>query len=216
MTVSNFLSKVFLWMFIGLMVTFATGVVVSNNVNALEFVFSSGGYWVLVLAEVVTVIVLSARIQKMSSTGARFGFIFYSFLTGLTFSSVFVVYKITSIIAVFLITSIIMLVFAVIGAKTKMDLSKFGTYLLMALFGIVIAGVINVFVDNGTFDFVLCSLGILIFVGYIAYDVQKVKIIYEQNPSADNLAIYGALNLYLDFINIFLYLLRLFGSSDND
>lgn len=216
MTVSNFLSKVFLWMFIGLMVTFATGVVVSNNVNALEFVFSGGGYWLLIIAEVVTVIVLSARIQKMSATGAKFGFIFYSFLTGLTFSSVFVVYKLTSIIAVFLITSVIMLIFAIIGAKTKMDLSKFGTYLLMALLGIIIAGVINIFVDNGTFDLVLCSIGILVFVGYIAYDVQKVKIIYEQNPSADNLAIYGALNLYLDFINIFLYLLRLFGGSDND
>lgn len=216
MTVSNFLSKVFLWMFVGLMVTFATGVVVSNNVNALEFIFSDGGYWLLIIAEVVTVIVLSARIQKMSAMGAKFGFIFYSFLTGLTFSSVFVVYKITSIIAVFLITSVIMLIFAIIGAKTKMDLSKFGTYLLMALLGIIIAGVINIFVDNGTFDLVLCSIGILVFVGYIAYDVQKVKTIYEQNPSADNLAIYGALNLYLDFINIFLYLLRLFGGSDND
>ncbi len=86
----------------------------------------------------------------------------------------------------------------------------------MALLGIIIAGIINIFVDNGTFDMVLCSISILVFVGYIAYDVQKVKTIYEQNPSADNLAIYGALNLYLDFINIFLDLLRLFGSSDNN
>ncbi len=216
MTVSNFLSKVFLWMFVGLMVTFATGVLVSNSVDALEFIFSDGGYWILIIAEFVTVIVLSARMQKMSPTAAKFGFIFYSFLTGLTFSAVFVVYKITSIIAVFLITSIIMFVFAIIGAKTKMDLSKFGTYLLMALLGIIIAGIINIFVDNGTFDMVLCSISILVFVGYIAYDVQKVKTIYEQNPSADNLAIYGALNLYLDFINIFLDLLRLFGSSDNN
>ncbi len=216
MTVSNFLSKVFLWMFIGLMVTFATGVVVSNSIDALEFVFSGGGYWILVIAEFVTVVVLTARMQKMSPTGAKFGFIFYSFLTGLTFSAVFVVYKITSILAVFLITAVIMFVFAIIGAKTKMDLSKFGTYLLMALLGIIIAGIINIFVDNGTFNLVLCSISILVFVGYIAYDVQKVKSMYEQNLSAENLAIYGALNLYLDFINIFLDLLRLFGSSDNN
>ncbi len=216
MSVSNFLSKVFLWMFIGLMVTFATGVVVSNNVSALEFIFSDGGYWFLVIAEFITVIVLSARMQKMSPTGAKFGFILYSFLTGLTFSAIFVVYNISSIIAVFLITSVIMLIFAILGAKTNIDLSKFGTYLLMALVGIIIAGIINIFAKSGTFDLVLCSISILIFIGYIAYDVQKVKRIYEQNPSADNLAIYGALNLYLDFINIFLDLLRLFGSSSND
>lgn len=216
MSVSNFLSKVFLWMFIGLMVTFATGVIVSNNVSALEMVFSGGGYWVLILAEFVTVIVLSARIHKMTPTGAKFGFILYSFLTGLTFSSIFVVYNVTSIITVFLVTSIIMLLFSILGAKTNIDLSKFGTYLLMLLFGIIIASIIGIFVKSEAFNLVICIIGLIVFIGYIAYDIQKIKQLYEQNPSNENLAILGALELYLDFINIFIRLLSLFGNSNND
>lgn len=216
MSVSNFLSKVFLWMFIGLMVTFGTGVIVSNNVSALEMVFSSGGYWVFILAEFVTVIVLSARIHKMTPTGAKFGFILYSFLTGLTFSSIFVVYNVTSIIAVFLVTSLIMLIFSILGAKTNIDLSKFGTYLLMLLVGIIIASIIGMFVKNQAFDLMICIIGLIVFIGYIAYDIQKIKQLYEQNPSNENLAILGALELYLDFINIFIRLLSLFGNSNND
>ncbi len=216
MSLSNYLSKVFLWMFIGLMVTFATSVVVSNNVSALEFIFSGNGYLFLIIAELVTVIVLSARIHKMSPTGAKFGFILYSFLTGLTFSSVFVVYNTTSIIAVFLITSLIMFLFSVIGAKTNMDLSKFGTYLFMLLIGIVIASIISIFVQNEAFNLVVCIIGLVVFICYIAYDIQKIKQFYEQNPNDENLAIYGALELYLDFINIFLKLLRLLGQANRD
>lgn len=216
MSISNFLSKVFLWMFIGLMVTFATGVMVSNNVSALEFIFSDGGYWMLVVAEVVTVIVLSARLHKMTPTGAKFGFILYSFLTGLTFSSIFVIYHVTSIIAVFLITSLIMLIFSILGAKTTIDLSKFGTYLFMLLIGIIIASIVSIFVQNAAFNLALCLVGLVIFIGYIAYDIQKIKQLYEQNPSNENLAILGALELYLDFINIFIRLLSLFGNSSND
>jgi FtsH-binding integral membrane protein len=215
MSESNFLSKVFLWMFIGLMVTFCTGVTVSNSVTALEFVFSTGGYWFLVIAEFVTVLVLSARINKMSPTGAKIGFVFYSFLTGLTFSSVFIVFKVSSIIAVFLITSLIMLIFAIIGAKTKIDLTKFGTYLLMILVGIVIASIIAMFVQSEAFNLVLCIISIIIFIIYIAYDVQHIIKLYTYDQYNENLAIYGALQLYLDFINIFLDLLRLFGDNNN-
>lgn len=215
MTESNFLSKVFLWMFIGLMVTFGTGVLVTGNVQALEFIFSTGGYWFLFIAEFITVIVLSARINKMSTTAAKICFILYSFLSGLTFASVFIVFKVSSIITVFLITAVIMLIFSVLGAKTNLDLSKFGTYLIMILFGIIIASIINIFVGSETFDLVLTIISLIVFIGFIAYDVQKVKRLYESDPSNENLAILGALELYLDFINIFLDLLRLFGNSND-
>lgn len=215
MSESNFLSKVFLWMFIGLMVTFGTGVLVSGNVQALEFVFSTGGYWFLIIAEFITVIVLTARIHKMSPTGAKIGFILYSFLTGLTFSSIFIAFKVSSIIMVFLITAIIMLIFAILGARTSLDLSKFGTYLIMILFGIILASIINIFVGSETFDLVLCVISLIVFICFIAYDVQKIKKMYESYPDNENLAILGALELYLDFINIFLDLLRLFGENNN-
>lgn len=215
MSESNFLSKVFLWMFVGLMVTFGTGVLVSGNAKALEFVFSTGGYWFLIIAEFITVIVLTARIHKMSPIGAKIGFILYSFLTGLTFSSIFIVFKVSSIIMVFLITAIIMLIFAILGARTSLDLSKFGTYLIMILFGIILASIINIFVGSETFNLVLCVISLIIFICFIAYDVQKIKKMYESYPDNENLAILGALELYLDFINIFLDLLRLFGENNN-
>jgi len=213
MTESHFLSKVFLWMFIGLMVTFGTGVIVSSNVEALEFVFSTGGYWFLIIAEFITVLVLSTRLHKMSPTGAKIGFILYAFLSGLTFSSIFVVFKVSSIIAVFLITSLIMLIFSIIGAKTNIDLTKIGTYLMMILLGVFIASIISIFVQNEAFNLGICIVSLIVFIGFIAYDVQKVKRLYENDPTNDNLAIYGALELYLDFINIFIDLINLFGDN---
>jgi len=215
MTESNFLSKVFLWMFIGLMVTFGTGVLVTGNVQALEFIFSTGGYWFLVIAEFITVIVLSARIHKMSSMAAKVCFILYSFLSGLTFSSIFITFKVSSIITVFLITAVIMLIFGLIGARTSIDLSKFGTYLIMILFGIIIASIINIFVGSVNFDIGLTIISLIVFILFIAYDVQKIKRLYLLNPDNENIAIIGALELYLDFINIFLDLLRLFGSNND-
>lgn len=210
---SNFLSRVFLWMFVGLLVTFATGAVVSGNVNMLEGIFSTGGYIFLVVVELVLVIVLSARVHKMSPTGAKLAFILYSFVSGLTFSSIFVTFKVSSIIFVFLITALIMLIFAVLGARTSIDLSKIGTILIMTLIGIVLATVINMFVGSETFNLAICVVSIIVFMVFIAFDVQKIKRLYQMYPNNENLAILGALELYLDFINIFIDLLRIFGDN---
>lgn len=205
-------SKVYMWMFIGLLVTFITGYYTSTNVDALEVIFSTGGYWLFAIAEIVIAIVLSARITKMNSGTATFLYLLYTFLTGLTFSSIFIVYKISSIIWIFLICSILFLVFALIGHFTKIDLTKLGTILMMMLFGIIICGIINIFVGSESFDMVLCILSIIIFLGYIAYDIQKVKNLENLVPE-ENLAIISAFQLYLDFINVFIELLRLFGKS---
>lgn len=208
----NNYSKVFMWMFIGLLVTFATGYFVSTNERMLISIFSSSIYFFLIIAELVVVIFLSARLHKMSETTAKISFILYSFLTGLTFSSVFVVYEITSILYVFLVSALLFGIFAVIGATTKADLSKLGIILLMLLVGIIICTIINLFIGSEGFDLVLCIIGLVVFMIYVAYDMQKIKQL-ENIYEGDKLAIIGALELYLDFINIFLRLLQLFGRS---
>ena len=212
---SKIMSKVFLWMCIGLAVTFVTGRLIANSPDAIEEIFTGNKVFILAIVEIVLVIWLSARIQKMSATSAKILFILYSFVTGLTFSSIFIVYEISSIIYVFLATSLIMLIFAMLGYFTKIDLTKLGTFLMMAIIGIIIMAIINIFVGNEQFSIGLAIASVVIFVGFIAFDVQKIKRMYESNMiPEDNLAIYGALQLYLDFINIFIDLLRLFGRDN--
>lgn len=205
-------SKVFFWMFIGLAITFGVGYYVSLNENMIYNIFGKS-YWLLVIAELVVVIVLSARIRKMQPMTAKILFCVYSFLTGLTFSSIFLAYNIMSIIYVFGITSLIFLIFALLGYFTKMDLTKIGIYLLMALVGIIICCIVNIFVGSETFDLGIMIICVLVFIIYVAYDVQVIKRNFYQINREDNLAIYGALQLYLDFINIFLRLLQLFGKN---
>ena len=151
----------------------------------------------------------------MSATSAKLLFSAYSFETGLTFSSIFIVYEISSIIYVFLATSLIMLIFALLGYFTKIDLTKLGTFLIMAIVGIIIMSIINIFVGNESFSLGIAIASVIIFVGFIAYDVQKIKNLYDTDLiPEENLAIYGALQLYLDFINIFIDLLRIFGRDN--
>lgn len=207
-------SKVYLWLFIGLLVTFATGIYTSTNQNALEVIFSGGFYWILVIVELGLAIFLSARIHKMQPTTAKVSYLLYTFFSGLTFSSLFVVYKLESIILVFAVTAILFLLFAIIGRYTKIDLSKIGTYLIMMLIGIILCTIINLFLQNSTFDIIISAISIVIFLGFIAYDVQKIKRL-NGYLIEDNLAVIGAFELYLDFINIFIDLLRLFGKADD-
>lgn len=204
-------SKVFMWMFIGLAVTFGVGYYVSLNENMLYNVFAKY-YIFFAIAELAVVIFLSARIRKIQPMTAKILFIAYSFLTGLTFSSIFVIYNMMSIMYVFGITALVFLMFALIGYFTKIDLSKLGIYLLMALIGIIICTIINMFVGSEKFDLGITIIGLIVFIIFVAYDIQVIKRNLYLIENEDNLAIYGALQLYLDFINIFLKLLRLFGS----
>ena len=213
MEMNKVFSKVFMWMFIGLLVTFATGYIVSANENMLYNVFKGGTYFILVIVEIVLVLVLAARIQKMNPTTAKILFILYSFVTGLTFGSIFVVYKLSAIMLVFLITSIMFGLFALIGAFTNINLTKLGTILFMALIGVILCAIINIFLHNSAFDMAISCVSVLIFLGFVAYDIQKIKV-WSETMDEDRLAILGALELYIDFINIFLDLLRLFGNRD--
>ena len=206
--------KVFMWMFIGLLITFLTGYVVSSNDNMLYNIFSGGTYFILIIIELVLVVYLSARIHKMQVTTARIVFILYSFVSGLTFGSIFIVFKMSSIMLIFLITAILFGIFALIGRFTKIDLTKAGTILLMMLLGIVICTFVNVFLKNDTLDLFVSYISIIVFLGFTAYDMQKIKMLSYEFDDEDKIAIIGALELYLDFINIFIDLLRIFGKRD--
>ena len=205
-------SKVYGWMFIGLLISFITGYFVSTNTNMVYNIYNA--YWILAIVEIVISIWLSAGIQKMQATTAKILYAFYSFLTGLTLSLIFVVFKLDSIILVFGITSAMFAIMALIGTLTNIDLTKLGTILFMGLIGIIIASLINMFIGSQTFDLGITIIGIVIFTLYIAYDVQKVKLI-AQNLEEDKAAIICAFELYLDFINLFIKLLKLFGKRDD-
>ena len=206
---NDFIAKVFRWFGMGLFVTFLVGYVVSTNLNMLSFIFSGYTYIILCILEIVICIWLTARIHKMNPNMAKGLFIGYTALTGLTFSAVFVVYEISSIIWIFLATSLVFFLFSFIGQRMNVDLRKMGIYLIVLLLGVVVLEIVNVFLMNQTLNMVGCILGLVVFVGYVAYDIRKLDY-YEDN---DNMAIIGAFDLYLDFINIFIRLLQLFGKS---
>lgn len=211
---NKLLTKVFGWMVLGLLVTFGTGFLVSHNENILINVLSGPGLLGILIMEIALVLFLSFRISKMSPRVARASFILYSFVNGLFFSTYFVEFDVASLIFIFLVTAIVFAIFAALGIVTKMDLSKLSTYLFMGLIGIIICGIINIFIGSSTVDFVLSIIGIILFVGYTAYDVKVIMNTekFDLIPE-DNLAIYGALQLYLDFINLFIRLIEIFGKS---
>ena len=208
---NNIYPKIFGWMFIGLLVTFITGYTVSLNETMLYNIFSN---WInliiIIIIEFAIAIYLTARIRKLSPPVATILFLLYSFITGLTFAVIFVVYNLSSIIWIFLVTAILFAIFAIVGYITKIDLTKIHTYLFMALLGVILLGIINAFVKSANLDMGLCIVSMIIFIGFIAYDTQKIKKLYGTLDD-NNLAIIGAFQLYLDFINLFLDLLKLFG-----
>lgn len=171
--------------------------------------------WISLIAQIVLVIWLSARLVKMSMTGATLLFILYSALMGVTMSSIFMVYTTASIASVFFITAGTFLVMSLIGYFTRIDLTRIGSILVMALIGLIIASVVNIFLGNEILYWVISYVGVLVFVGLTAYDTQKIKEMVAEYGSVDEmghkLALFGALSLYLDFVNLFLYLLRIFG-----
>ena len=208
-------SKVFLWMFVGLFVTFATGIYVSTNENMIYNIFSTSAYWIIFIAELLLVIFLSARIHKMSLTTAIFSFLGYSVLSGLTFSSIFLLFNVSSIIFIFVVLSVLFLIFGLIGYFTNIDLSKMGIILLFGLLGIILVSVVNIFLGNPTLDLIISAIAVIIFVGFIAYDIQRIKAFSNVIDDENKVAIIGALELYLDFINLFIHLISIFGDRRN-
>lgn len=212
--------KVYLWMTMALMITGITAAGVANSPNILALIYSSQVVmWGIIIAEFGLVMYISARLEKLSLSTATTLFALYSILNGVMLSSIFLLYSTAIIAKVFFITAGTFGVTALYGYATKKDLSSLGNILFMALIGLVIATVVNIFMKSAMFDLILSYIGVIIFVGLTAWDSQKIKhmmmVQQDADESAQKLALIGALSLYLDFINLFLYLLRIFGRSDD-
>ena len=176
--------------------------------------YNSGLAWIVMLAPLGVVLYMSFGIRKMSASKAQTTFWIFAALMGLSLSSIFLVYTGTSITRVFFITAGTFGAMSIYGYTTKRDLTKFGSFLMMGLIGIIIASIVNIFMKSSMMYFVISILGVLIFVGLTAYDTQKIKNMYVSSDSGEVIgkkAVMGALTLYLDFINLFIMLLRLFG-----
>ena len=215
--VAGVMRKVYGKMTLGLLATAITSFLVLSTPAVMSLLFSSTAtLWLLFAAELGLVIFLSARIDKMSSAMATTMFYIYSILNGLALTPIFLVYTGTSIATTFAITAGTFGAMTIAGYVTKQDLSKFGSYLFMALIGLIVCVIVNMFLHNTMFDLLISAAGVLIFTGLTAWDTQAIKRMCAQSdPSMiSKVATMGALTLYLDFINLFLYLLRFLGNRD--
>lgn len=210
---NNVFSKIFNWMGFGFLLTFITGYVISTTNDFINVLFGTKLYLLFALIEIVLVLVLSAKVHKLKKTTAGILFMIYSFVSGITFSSIFILYNVTSLIYVFIITAILFIILSMFGKSTKYDLTKISTYLLIALIGTILTSIINIFIGNSFLDTILSIILVVIFCSMTAYDVQKINKNYEVVNKNESYAIYFALELYLDFINIFLNLLNLFSKG---
>lgn len=211
--------KVYTWMALALAITGITSFGVATSPNILQLIFGNQlVFFGLCIAELVMVIMLSARLHKMSLTTATLMFVLYSVLNGVTMASIFLLYTMSSIATTFFICSGTFAAMAFFGYTTKRDLSTMGRIAFMALIGLIIATVVNIFVKSSGLDLILSYLGVLIFVGLTAWDTQKIKMMLNSVDFADEgahkLALIGSLTLYLDFINMFIHMLRIFGSRE--
>ncbi len=215
--VNDVLTKSFLFMFLALLVTGITALAVARTTFWVSVKQSPAILIVFFVIEIATVIGANAAMKRNNLPLSAVLFGAYSIINGVTLSIIFLAYSLGSITQVFFIAAGIFGVMAFIGAVTKKDLTNLGTLCIIGLFGIVIASLVNMFIGSSTADYIISIIGVLVFVGLTAYDVQKIKKMAATNVGYDPMVIglYGAMELYLDFINLFLYLLRLFGKANN-
>lgn len=207
----NFMQRVYQWMAMGLALTGLISFLTLQSVGLLKFLMH-GGLWMFFIAELVIVFWLSASLQKISAQAAALGFFVYATLNGITISTLLLVYTAASVSLTFFITAMTFAGVSLYGWATKQDLTSIGSFCLMALIGLIIATVVNMFFHSTMMNLILSYVGVALFIGLTAYDTQRLKMIHRNMSNApEQLAIFGALMLYLDFINMFLWLLQIFG-----
>ena len=214
-SISSYTAKTFGWMFLGLMTTFAASLAIYFT-GAIYYLYSGILPFVLLIAELGVVIYLSARLNKMSIGMARGLFFAYALLNAVTFSSIFAIYSASSLVFVFGMTALYFGVMALYGMVTKTDLSRVRPVLLFGLIALLVLALLSVFIPG--METGMCLIGVVIFVAFTAYDTQMIRrnyMAFQGNPELlQKASIISALQLYLDFINLFLYLIRLFGKRD--
>lgn len=214
---STLLRSVYVWMTLALVITGFVSMYVAQSYQLISFIFGNKlALWGMLIAELAVVFYLSARINSISFTKATVMFIIYSILNGATLASIFLVYTMSSIASTFFVAAGTFGVMALYGYVTKSDLTRIGNICLMALIGLIIATLVSIFWQNSMLQMIITYAGVILFVGLTAYDSQKIKRLLtadgiEVTEETQKIALLGALTLYLDFINLFLYLLRLLG-----
>ena len=217
-TFATLMRKVYTWMALALVITGFTAYGVAHSPALMTVIFTNKLlFWGLIIAELALVFVVSGMINRLSLTTATLLFILYSIINGATLSMIFLAYSTSVITKTFFITAGMFACMSFFGYSTKRDLSGIGRILFRALIGIIIATIVNLFVKSSGFDLIITYLGVFIFVGLTAWDTQKIKQMLMMadgmDESVQKIALMGALSLYLDFINLFLYLLRIFGGN---
>ena len=218
---SALMRKVYIWMTMGLAMTGLTAAYVATNQRLMETIFSNRlTFFGLIIAELALVFILSSRIMRMSFPTAGLMFAAYSILNGATQSVIFIAYSTDVIATTFLVTAGTFGAMSLAGFIIKRDLSAMGRFFFMALIGLIIASIVNIFVASSALYWGITYLGVLLFAGLTVYDTQKIKMMFlehgnEVNNNTMKLALLGSLTLYLDFVNLFLYLLRIFGGNRN-
>lgn len=215
----KFFTKVYSWMSIALILSGITAYYVSTSEVLLKLISGNKiGIYALFLAEIILVWWLSSSIRKISTAKASIGFIIYSIINGTSLAAIFLVFKMDSIMSVFLISALMFIGMSLYGVFSKSDIMSFGRYFSMGLIGLIVASVINIFLKSSGFNWIISIVTVVLFTGLTAYDTRKMLIISKQSDDSDmfqKASIIMALELYLDFVNIFLSLLRLFGKSKN-
>ena len=212
--------KVYIWMTLALVITAVTAYGVATSPALMTTIFTNKIlFFGLIIAELALVWGISGAINRLSLATATLMFIAYSVINGATLSVIFAAFSTTAIVKTFVVTAGTFGTMSLVGYFTKKDLTSMGKLLFMALIGIIIATIVNMFIASSGLDLIISYLGVLIFVGLTAYDTQKIKHMLSMAPDASEqmqkYALLGSLTLYLDFINLFLYLLRIFGSNRN-
>ena len=218
----SFMTNVFMWMFMALGVTALTSFYFASDPSLMQLLRDSttGGMtilgWIVLLSPIGFVLLMSLGFQRLSAMTLTLLFAVYAILMGMSLSFILLIYTGASVAATFGITSAMFGIMAVAGYTTKIDLTRFGSIMIMGLVGIIIASLVNMFMQSSTMDYIISFIGVLVFTGLIAYDVQKLKRLAANITTADGsyrkYVIMGALTLYLDFINLFLFLLRFLGN----
>ncbi len=216
---ATFMRNVYYWMAGALTITGLTAMLVANNPTWMQIIFGNAALiWGLFIGELVLVMILSAAINRMSFSTATILFILYSIINGVTLSSIFVVYTAGSLASTFFITAGMFGALAVYGTVTKKDLSGIGRFMFMTLIGLIIASIVNIFMHSETLYWITTFVGVVVFAGLTAWDAQKIQqlalSVDGESETSQKMALLGSLTLYLDFINLFLYLLRLFGKRN--
>lgn len=225
---NSFVANVFLWMFGALALSALTAYIFGTSENLISLLFTvtpqgearmSLFGWIVTFAPLIIVMTMSFRVNKMKASSMMALFVLYSVLMGVSLSFIFTAFTSSSIFKTFIITAGMFGIMAIVGYTTNTDLTKFGSILLMALVGIIIATLVNFFMHSSSLDFIISIIGVIVFTGLTAYDVQTIKRIgmmgINEGETMTKITIHAALNLYLDFLNIFLYLLRFFGNNND-